>query len=686
MSTPRPTPPDRAPARPAPPADPAPPVPPGGPPPAVSAPDPNPPSAWQRWKDFWFRPADPTTLGFIRITTGLLVLYTYLAYSLDLQAFFGKHGWYAAAYIDRERHETPYYVESFSGDWNEPKPVYPRLSDYPHRRQPLMQYLRSLPADDGGRASAVAYLQRVNTLNSYDATAALAYVQRMGTRRELENSLTVLAGGKVEADTPAPDGGTRKVDLTPTYSAAIPAAFAGLPQEEKARLAAEVRAFWSSLDAVQWAHPDRDRNYVFNHFTEAGPEARKALLDYIISLPADGAEREKLLGYLERWNNDPRKAYRVGSSIFSVWFHVTDPTQMALVHTGVLLVIVLFTLGLFTRVTSVLVWIATVSYIHRTQQVLFGMDTMMNILLFYLMIGNSGAALSLDRVIARYRAARASLRRSGTIDANTRAFLACPPPSVSAGFALRLIQVHFCFIYAAAGLAKLKGHMWWSGQAFWEVIGNPEFTLMQYPWYEKTLRFLASAKPVYYFITISAVWFTLFIEIATPFLVWTRLRWLVVFLATAMHAMIGVLMGLNLFELLMIVMLLAFLPDRVIRDRFRGGPDLPRLGYVFNPQTATHQRAAALALALDTDNQIALEPDPKAPATAVTAPDGKRATGPEGVGLLSRSLRLLSVVSFALWIPGVRGLLTKYLFPGAATPVSRDPKGSAQAPRSPAAR
>jgi len=41
---------------------------------------PTPPAAtgrpwWRGWADFWFRPADPTTLGFIRIATGLLVLY-----------------------------------------------------------------------------------------------------------------------------------------------------------------------------------------------------------------------------------------------------------------------------------------------------------------------------------------------------------------------------------------------------------------------------------------------------------------------------------------------------------------------------------------------------------------------------------------------------------------------------------
>ena len=365
----------------------------------------------------------------------------------------------------------------------------------------------------------------------------------------------------------------KSVDATAAYLDATPKFFQDLPSDQKQQLAAEVRAFWQSLshERVKWTNPDRDRSYVITHLFEVMPESRKALIDFMQELPADDAQRKARLDYMEYWNTDPTKTYRQGGAIFSMWFHVSDPTEMALIHTGVLIVILLFTVGLFTRVTSVLVWLATVSYIHRTQQVLFGMDTMMNILLFYLMIGNSGAALSLDRLIARYRAVRASLRRSGTIDANTRAFLACPPPSMSAGLALRLIQVHFCFIYVAAGLSKLKGETWWNGRAFWDVVVNPEFTLMQYPWYENTLRWLISVKFVYHFITSTAVWLTLFVEIAGPFLLWTRLRWLMIFLATAMHAAIGVLMGLNLFELLMIVMLLAFLPDRVIRDRFRGG-------------------------------------------------------------------------------------------------------------------
>jgi hypothetical protein len=68
------------------------------------------------------------------------------------------------------------------------------------------------------------------------------------------------------------------------------------------------------------------------------------------------------------------------------------------------------------------------------------------------------------------------------------------------------------------------------------VVVNPEFTLMQYEWYERGLRALVRVKPLYYAVTALGVWFTLFIEIAGPFLLWTRLRWLVVLLAAAMHA------------------------------------------------------------------------------------------------------------------------------------------------------
>lgn len=618
----------------------------------ATAPEPVERSAWQRWVGFWFPSSDPTTLGFVRICTGLLVLYIHLAYSVDLQQFFGQTGWYAHRFVERERQEYPWRASPFM-EWSPESIVPATVPDFPHRRKAVVDYIRSLPADKAQRTAALQFLDRVAKTDSPEtALGALTWFQYLGLDEiERDKHLAVLVAGR-------PTGPTQ--NATTYYLGRTPAFLLDFAPPDRERVAAEARAFWVSLPKNPTA-----REYVLNHVTELGPEFRRALVKFLMDLPEDGAARKKKIDYLEYWNNEPEKSVRSGHMIFSVWFHVTDPTQMALVHAGILLTMVLFTLGLFTRVTSVLVWVAVVGYIHRTQQVLFGMDTMMNILLFYLMIGNSGAALSLDRLIARYRAARASLGRAGTIDAPTRAFLAAPPPSKSAGFAVRLIQVHFCFIYMAAGLSKLKGAAWWDGRATWDVLVNPEFTLLQYQWYESALRGLVSIKPLYHGLIVFGTWSTLFIEIAGPFLLWTRLRWLIVLLATAMHAGIGVLMGLNLFELLMMVMLVAFLPCGVIRDRLRGGPDLAKLTFTFAPASA---RAAALVTAVDTEAQVALAPDAAAAAAGpvVTAPDGKAHTGPDGVAALFRSVRLLSVLGFVLWVPGVKGLLAKRLFPAPA--------------------
>ncbi len=42
------------------------------------------------WNRFWFTPADPATLGAIRIFAGAMLFYTHLVWSLDLRAFLGR--------------------------------------------------------------------------------------------------------------------------------------------------------------------------------------------------------------------------------------------------------------------------------------------------------------------------------------------------------------------------------------------------------------------------------------------------------------------------------------------------------------------------------------------------------------------------------------------------------------------
>ena len=54
------------------------------------------------WNRFWFNPVDPATLSLIRILAGLMLLYTHLVWSLDLEAFFGKKSWVDAAAAKEE--------------------------------------------------------------------------------------------------------------------------------------------------------------------------------------------------------------------------------------------------------------------------------------------------------------------------------------------------------------------------------------------------------------------------------------------------------------------------------------------------------------------------------------------------------------------------------------------------------
>ncbi|MDB5312147.1 MAG: hypothetical protein JWO38_6349, partial [Gemmataceae bacterium] len=570
----------------------------------------------QRWTDFWFSPGDPTTLGFIRIVTGLLILYTHLAYSLDLQAFFGKYGWYGSDYIERERMEFPHRAEPIF-DWDEIPP--PRAPEVPHRRKAVLGFIRGLPGPAADRTRAIHYLDRVSREENPVTAAGLmnlvAQLYTAGTYRD--KLLTGMEEGRqfyiVEGE-PLP---STEAPANRRYTEFFPQLLLVLPAPDRKDVAADLREFLAALPKTPV-----DAGYVVAHLGEMDQPHRRALVMFLSTLPDDPAERAKLIDYFEYWNNDPRRLYREGHSIVSVWFHVTDPTQMALVHALILTIMVLFTLGICTRVTAVLTWIAVVGYVHRTNQILFGMDTMMNILLLYLMIGNSGAALSVDRLIARYRAVRASLRRAGTIDDATRAFLAQAPPSVGANLGIRLIQVHFCFIYMAAGLAKLKGPGWWSGNAFWDVMINPEFTLMKYEWFENMVRAIASVKPLYYTITAVGVWFTWGLEISFPFLVWTRARPVMLWMAVLLHAGIGILMGLNLFELMMMTMMLAYLPAGVIRDRLRGGPDLPKLGFEFDSAEPGQARAAAVVAAVDVDAQAALAPTRGRDLPAVVAPGG----------------------------------------------------------------
>jgi hypothetical protein len=304
---------------------------------------------------------------------------------------------------------------------------------------------------------------------------------------------------------------------------------------------------------------------------------------FMAPLPADAEEREQLIAYMSlhgidrrrlegltqkeiearwayaaEWGIDKDLAYAQGHYFWSVWFHVTDPRWMVVVHCCILAAMVMFTIGLATRITSVLTFLGALSYINRAPMALFGMDAMMMIALFYLMIGASGAALSVDRYLARWWA-----RRHGA--APTDDFLH-PEPSVSANLALRMMQIHFCFIYMASGLSKLQGPTWWNGTAIWGTLANYSFCPMNIPLYMAWLKYMSHHRWLWELSTTAGTAFTLFLEVGFAFLVWNRnWRWLMVSGAVMLHIGIGLFMGLTVFSMIMITLVMSFIPAETTR-------------------------------------------------------------------------------------------------------------------------
>jgi hypothetical protein len=330
----------------------------------------------------------------------------------------------------------------------------------------------------------------------------------------------------------------------------------------------------------------------------------------------------------------------------------------------------------------------------------------------YLMIGPSGAALSLDRLIYRWWATYRALRRDNPADGVAAGPARLPAldvrPSVSANLAIRLLQIHVCIIYLAAGLSKLQGRAWWTGEAIWGTLANFEFAPMQYPAYNAFLMFLSKYRLFWeLFMTVGTL-FTLTFEIGFAFLVWNRYtRWMMLAMAVTLHGGIGLFMGLKTFSLMMLCLVLAFVSPELIRRLLRAisrGPSGMRL--YFPAWARPSVRAASLVHALDVYNQVELvdenagwnAPEPKAgargagpagggTATAVKAapPASAREATPEGEGLRLVTARgdVRTGLGLAFYLLGALGIFRTF-YPWSWFGALRRPAGPGHpdAPRS----
>jgi hypothetical protein len=601
---------------------------------------------------FFFWPTDPTGLGFMRIMAGLILIYVHAAYTPDLVEFFGPNAWWDHEAGNRQRRETGSRATPLG--WRLGEPTLRNLDDVIQRRQAEVDWLRSLPLDPTERKARVRYLTRLYDLTPTprdlrDNTAVARAASGWGTGVYFVNSAAHLQS----------DQAKRAREMLGAENPDDTQAPLHFPDFLKALPAQDRQAMWDDLMVFVDTMPQdvEKMEYVLHWLGYYPIQHRENLLKFLtgelrengrdMSLPSDPRERKEFLDYLDQWGGDTRQADDKGTAVFSIWYHITDPATMYVVHACFLVICALFTIGLWTRVTSVLAWAGSLNYIHRGQLILFGQDTMQTILLMYLMIGPSGAALSIDALRKRFRAAKAALGSPGRAVPWAEAVYSGPQRSWLANFALRLVQINFCIIYASAGVSKLKGNTWWEHSAPWMIFANPEFGLIRYPAYEWLLRQFAESRVFVAAFAGFVTTFTLNLELTFPLLVWTRLRPVYICLSAMLHFGIGVFMGLSVFGLYMFTMLICFFPAKLIRDRVcvtPGGGKKMTLRYDSkDPASVT---AAARVQALDLAGQVTFVDEPGKGGGARLVADGKEHAGRDLARTALRELSLLKPLRF----------------------------------------
>jgi hypothetical protein len=185
---------------------------------------------------------------------------------------------------------------------------------------------------------------------------------------------------------------------------------------------------------------------------------------------------------------------------------------LTIVYWSAIVAVLMFTLGVFTRLTSTLTWVALVSFTANPILESDG-DVLVRLLAMYLMVGyvllhQSESGLS---VWSRLLGSRDTflLGRSTA------------RPSTGANVSLRLLQVHVAVVVLTSALHKLQFAEWWSGLALW------------YPVYShRTLadvRELAPHRDFYLGMYSLAGYLVLVWQCAFPMFAWRR-RWRVLLL------------------------------------------------------------------------------------------------------------------------------------------------------------
>lgn len=276
----------------------------------------------------------------------------------------------------------------------------------------------------------------------------------------------------------------------------------------------------------------------------------------------------------------------------SLWWLISDSAIWQF-HLSCIAIVSLFWIGFMTPVTKWLALAIMVSYSNRVPLANYGLDQINSVLTLYLCLSPCGARLSLDSWLRnRYWPKRERLHASEF-----------------AGLAIRLIQVHFCIVYLWAGLSKLQGVSWWTGEAVWRAAANYEYQQVSLTW-------LAYVPWFVQLVSISTwAW-----ELSFPFLIWSsKLRLPMLLVGLGMHVGIGMFMGMWTFGLIMCFGYIAFVPAKSLYSvlaklRIISDADIPRWDLANAGENTPSERKSdtstrALEQAFSSEAVVVVEPD-----------------------------------------------------------------------------
>jgi hypothetical protein len=225
---------------------------------------------------------------------------------------------------------------------------------------------------------------------------------------------------------------------------------------------------------------------------------------------------------------------------YSVFAWVRGPITRATVHVTFLAAALAFTLGWGVRWVKWPIWIVYISYLNRNPAIVYGADLLMANLLLVVCIAPVGRGLAIGATGGAW------------------------PSGPRAVVCLSLVRWQMAVVFLFTAVQKLRGELWWSGEAVWVVVTNLEF-----------------AQPGLSDVLAHQVWVvnlathaTLGLELAYPFLVWDRrTRPWILGAAILFHLATAVLFGLYLFAGVAIAGHLSFAPAGVSKARPCFGPD-----------------------------------------------------------------------------------------------------------------